>query len=272
MKFPHGNKNGLARGMSEKAVEAAIEVSLTPESADAPQTECAPSAVKMAALKKVRRNRILWLSIELVLFIILLALLIFHSFRLRNHMNSNTYVQWSSSWVMILLSVLLVIVALTIVITFYYYRTTLAWIADPATTDQNVLNPRGQSDVKRVGLRFFRESNRNTRRTATHPATNHTNSAHVPRNLHHEVQHDPALMQQPWLSGESRNSRAWRQMRAEQRSSSLSSPVTSPTSSGSQRRDPRHPPRTARKWQRRQLSHRPQQYHSSSRQQSSASD
>ncbi|KAJ2550009.1 hypothetical protein EV175_004225 [Coemansia sp. RSA 1933] len=225
------------------------------------------SPVKATALKKMRTRRLLWIGVEVVFFVVLLALLIFHSFRLRNKAGDNTYATWSSSWVMILLSVLLVVIALAVIITFYYFRTALSWVLDPTTSDQDVLNPSSRNGVSRVGMKFFRTNNgqhehENEQQKWRSPtsrrrhvvgtgggSSNNGTTRMMPRNLMYGVQHDPALMRRPWLSVEGRNSRAWRHMRARQRSSSLSSSsVTSPVSSDSYRRDPRRPPAAARKW------------------------
>ncbi|KAI8326536.1 hypothetical protein GQ54DRAFT_1532 [Martensiomyces pterosporus] len=180
------------------------------------------SAVKEQALKKTRRNRIIWLSVELFLLLALLALLVLHSFRLNRNKSDNTYAVWSSSWVMILLSIVLVIVAFAVFITFYYYKTTLTWIRDPATTDGAVLNPRSR-EVNKVRWSVFRSG------------------AQQSGEQGHELQ------QRPWVSRQGRNSRAWRQMRAQQhrrqmmRDSSLSSTMTASSFSrggGGPRRPP----------------------------------
>ncbi|KAJ1668476.1 hypothetical protein IW140_000308 [Coemansia sp. RSA 1813] len=257
----------------DKAIEAAEE-----------KQESTPSIallspVKENALKRMQTRRVIWIGVEIVFFIVLLALLILHSFRLRNKANDNTYARWSSSWVMILLSVLMVVIALAVVITFYYFRTALSWILDSKTTDQDILNPSSRNGVRRVGIKFFRTNNEQqwqspppppTRYSDTGCGPNNGDTRMMPRNLLYGVQHDPALMRRPWLSVEGRNSRAWRQMRARERSSSLSSSTTSPVSSDSYRRDPRRPPRAARKWQSRRSG--PRSGRQSTRRQSSLSD
>ncbi|KAJ2577084.1 hypothetical protein GGH19_001637, partial [Coemansia sp. RSA 1807] len=158
------------------------------------------SAAKARALRQALRNRLIWAAVELVLLLILLALLVFHSFRL-HHRRDNTYSQWSSSWVMILLSVLLVVVALSMFVTFYHFRTRLAWIRDPQTTDLAAGNPQGyrQGGSSLTVFQFLRRDRTTTTTTL------------------------PPVQRQPWLNAASRNSRAWREMNARQRESSLSS-------------------------------------------------
>ncbi|KAJ1728649.1 hypothetical protein LPJ72_005371 [Coemansia sp. Benny D160-2] len=175
---------------------------------------------------------------------------------------------------MILLSVLMVVIGLAVVITFYYFRTALSWVLDVKTTDQDLVNPNSRNGVRRSGLSFLQTDNvhyqqqhqQQQHQQQKHPqhqqqpharcmdaghGPNNDGARILPRNLLYGVQHDPALMQRPWMSVQGRNSRAWRQMRARQRSSSLSSSATSPTDSDScgQQQSPRRPPRAARKHQ-----------------------
>ncbi|KAJ2138625.1 hypothetical protein IW136_003066 [Coemansia sp. RSA 678] len=182
------------------------------------------SAAKARALRQALRNRLIWAAVELVLLLILLALLVFHSFRL-HHKRDNTYSQWSSSWVMILLSVLLVVVALAMFVTFYHFRTRLAWIRDPQTTDLAAGNPQGyrQGGSSLRAFRFLRRD-----RTTTLPP----------------------VQRQPWLNAASRNSRAWREMNARQRESSLSSiGAPGPLHSHFSEYSPRRPPPASRRQQ-----------------------
>ncbi|KAJ1873370.1 hypothetical protein LPJ55_002321 [Coemansia sp. RSA 990] len=197
------------------------------------QNEAAPqlmpstllSTVKEQALRRMLRRRLVWIAIELVLLLVLLALLILHSFRLRNK-DDNTYARWTSSWVMILLSVLLVIVALALFVTFYHFRTRLTWIRDPETSDSAVLHPQAHEEAGTgwSRLRRFCGGSKSSGRVQ-----------------------ERRQMQQPWLSAEGRNSRAWREMRARQRESSASTP-SSPSISPRQMyfsNAPRRPPRAS---------------------------
>ncbi|KAJ2851366.1 hypothetical protein IWW36_001133 [Coemansia brasiliensis] len=185
------------------------------------------STVKEQALRRMLRRRLIWITIEVVLLLALLALLILHSFRLRNK-NDNAYARWTSSWVMILLSVLLVVMALAVFVTFYHFRTRLTWIRDPGTSDSAVLHPQAHGETESGWARLKRLCGGS-------------------RGNESRVQvHQPA--QQPWLSAEGRNSRAWREMQARQRESSLSSP-SSPSISPRQMHfassTPRRPPRAS---------------------------
>ncbi|KAJ1782306.1 hypothetical protein LPJ59_006842 [Coemansia sp. RSA 2399] len=259
-------------GKDDKAIEAGDEK--TKQESTTPSIALL-SPVKENALKRIRKRRLIWISVEVVFFIVLVALLIFHSFRLRNKKDDNTYAQWSSSWVMILLSVLLVVIALAVLVTFYYFRTALSWVLDPTTSDREVMNPNNRDGVRRVGTKFLQtnsgqQQQSSTRYAGTGRGPDNGDTRMMPRNLLYGVQRDPALMRRPWLSVEGRNSRAWRHMRARQRNSSLSSSTASPTSSDSYRRDPRRPPRAARKWRSRGSGQRSGRQ--SSGQQSSLSD
>ncbi|KAJ1840273.1 hypothetical protein LPJ70_004721 [Coemansia sp. RSA 2708] len=159
------------------------------------------SAAKAQVLKQTLRNRLLWIAAELLLLVALLTLLIVHSFRLHHH-DHNTYRRWSSSWVLILLSVLLVIIALAMFVTFYHFRARLAWIKSPETTDGAVKDSQAHN-VQGSGMRAFRFLRRNRTIEPIGPLPG---------------------QQRPWLNSASRNSRAWREMRARERDSSLSSP------------------------------------------------
>ncbi|KAJ2604340.1 hypothetical protein EV177_006438 [Coemansia sp. RSA 1804] len=158
----------------------------------------------------------------------------------------------------------MVVIGLAVVITFYYFRTALSWVLDVKTTDQDLVNPNSRNGVRRSGLRFLQTDNvryqQQQQQQQQQPHARYMDAGHgpnndgariLPRNLLYGVQHDPVLMQRPWMSVQGRNSRAWRQMRARQRSSSLSSSATSPTDSDScgQQQSPRRPPRAARKHQ-----------------------
>ncbi|KAJ2664744.1 hypothetical protein IWW48_000692 [Coemansia sp. RSA 1200] len=155
----------------------------------------------------------------------------------------------------------MVVIGLAVVITFYYFRTALSWVLDVKTTDQDLVNPSSRNGVQRSGLKFLQTDNvhhhQQQQQQQPHArymdvghGSNNTGTRALPRNLLYGVRHDPALMQRPWMSVQGRNSRAWRQMRACQRSSSISSSATSPTDSDScGQQSPRRPPRAARKHQ-----------------------
>ncbi|KAJ2866439.1 hypothetical protein GGH94_001558 [Coemansia aciculifera] len=196
------------------------------------------SVVKERALKRQRRRRAAWLSVELFFLVALLALLVLHSFRLSKDTGDNTYARWSSSWVMILLSVLLVVVAMAVFVTYYYYRTVLAWIKRPETTDADLQRTQSQ-DVHRVGWRFLRPQPSTSRSVGLSPY-----QQRATRNQHLAECH-----QAPWVSPRGRNSRAWRQMRAHQRQrrqvtdpSSLSSTSITASSYSHHNRTPQRPP------------------------------
>ncbi|KAJ2079528.1 hypothetical protein H4R24_003728 [Coemansia sp. RSA 988] len=202
-------------GRSEAAPQVVFSAELT-------------SPVKLEAIRRVQRKRLVWVASELVLLAVLLALLIFYSLRLSKK-DGNRYAKWSSSWAMILLSVLSVIVAQALFATFYYYRMRLAWIKDPETTDDAVLNPQAH-DAGGFGWRAlcFRRQNQS------------------------QQQHQPP----PWLQTHGRNSRAWREMRARQPEYGLSGPVAAganaralyPSQFSPRRSRTRHPPpRTSRR-------------------------
>ncbi|PIA13422.1 hypothetical protein COEREDRAFT_83530 [Coemansia reversa NRRL 1564] len=161
------------------------------------------SSVKLRALRRVQRKRVVWISTELVFLAVLLALLIFYSLRLSKK-NGNRYAKWSSSWVIILLSVLSVVVAYALFATYYYYGMRLEWIKDPETSDDVVLNPQAH-DAGGFGWRVicFRRQNQSRR-----------------QRRQWKQKHQP-----PWLQTQGRNSRAWREMRARQRDASLTGPV-----------------------------------------------
>ncbi|KAJ2611405.1 hypothetical protein H4S08_003179 [Coemansia sp. RSA 1365] len=163
------------------------------------------SPVKLRALRRVQRKRIVWIATELAFLAVLLALLIFYSLRLRKK-NENRYAKWSSSWVMILLSVLSVIVAHALFATYYYYRMRLAWIKDPDTSDDAVLNPQAH-DAGGFGWRVLCFRRNQSRR----------------QHRKWKQEHQPP--QPPWLRTQGRNSRAWREMRARQREPSLTGPI-----------------------------------------------
>ncbi|KAJ2891197.1 hypothetical protein IWW38_003728 [Coemansia aciculifera] len=193
------------------------------------------STAKERALKRQVRRRAVWLSVELLFFVALLALLVLHSFRLSNNKGDNKYTQWSSSWVMILLSVLLVLVALSVFVTYYYYRTVLTWIRRPETTDADLQGARGRG-AHRVGWKFLRPQH------SARPAVEPTPRRHLATSYSRQA---------PWVSPHGRNSRARRQMRAHQqrrqsrraaRSSSLSSTSITASSYSHHARAPRRPP------------------------------
>ncbi|KAJ2251638.1 hypothetical protein GGI13_003733 [Coemansia sp. RSA 455] len=193
------------------------------------------SVVKEQALKRQRRRRAAWLSVELFFLVALLALLVLHSFRLSRDTGDNTYARWSSSWVMILLSVLLVVVAMAVFVTYYYYRTVLAWIRRPETTDADLQRTQSQ-DAHRVGWRLLRPRP-SPQSVGLSPYRQRT--ARNPRQ---------SELQAPWVSPHGRNSRAWRQMRTHQRQrrqaadpSSLSSTSITASSYSHHNRNPRHP-------------------------------
>ncbi|KAJ2454583.1 hypothetical protein EV183_001454 [Coemansia sp. RSA 2336] len=181
------------------------------------------STVKEQALRRMLRRRLVWIAIELALLLVLLALLILHSFRLRNK-DDNTYARWTSSWVMILLSVLLVIVALMLFVTFYHFRTRITWIKDPQTSDSAVLHPQAHEEAETGWTRLRRLCG----------GGQDSSRAQEQRQ-----------MQQPWLSVEGRNSRAWREMQARQRESSASSPSSSSISPVYFSNAPRRPPQAS---------------------------
>ncbi|KAJ2793487.1 hypothetical protein H4S07_007033, partial [Coemansia furcata] len=54
------------------------------------------SVAKERALKRHRRRRVAWLSVELFFLVALVALLVLHSFRLSKDTGDNTYARWSS--------------------------------------------------------------------------------------------------------------------------------------------------------------------------------
>ncbi|KAJ2819992.1 hypothetical protein IWW50_005241, partial [Coemansia erecta] len=191
------------------------------------------SAAKTRVLRQTLRNRLVWTGAELVLLLVLLALLIVHSFRL-HHKGHNTYARWSSSWVMILLSVLVVLAALVLFVTFYHFRTRLSWIRDPRTTDDALANPQAHplGNSRQGAFRILRRDR--------------ASGFNLP----------PAQQrqQQPWLNTAGRNSRAWREMRARQRESSPSSPSSIGTPSLRQlnfagEAPPRRPPPSGRRRQ-----------------------
>ncbi|KAJ1829482.1 hypothetical protein LPJ56_000342 [Coemansia sp. RSA 2599] len=183
------------------------------------------SPAKARVLKKTRRHRLVWISVELLVCVVLLALLVLHSFRLNKNKGDNTYAQWSSSWVMVLLSVLLVIFGFAVFITFYYYRTVLIWIKDPATSDEEVEDPQ-KRHAHGVGWRFLRprgqrsgsqqEPRQQLRQSSILPtyAGYRRNFALQHQRQYQQGQHleDPSS-RRPWLATRGRNSRAWRQMR-----------------------------------------------------------
>ncbi|KAJ2747223.1 hypothetical protein GGI20_000744, partial [Coemansia sp. BCRC 34301] len=171
-------------------------------STEAPQVTFSEvvSAAKERAFKRQRIRRAAWLSTELFFLVALLALLVLHSFRLSKNTGDNKYAQWSSSWVMILLSVLLVVVAIAVFVTYYYYRTVLAWIRHPATTDADLQGTRAQ-DAHKVGWRCLRPQH------SSRPAGQSP----------YRLSATSDLRQAPWVSPRGRNSRAWRQTRAHQR-------------------------------------------------------
>ncbi|KAJ2797293.1 hypothetical protein H4R20_005235, partial [Coemansia guatemalensis] len=228
--FPTGSPPQTGNdGKSEAATQVVFSAELT-------------SPVKLRALRRVQRRRIVWVASELVLLAVLLALLIFYSLRLSKK-KGNKYAKWSSSWVMILLSVLSVIVAQALFATFYYYRMRLAWIKDPETTDDAVLNPQAH-DAGGVGWRVlcFRRQNQSRRQQQ-------------------QLQQEHQPPQPPWLRIHGRNSRAWREMRARQQreygfsrpaavgvsTRALHPPQSSPRRSRSRTRHPPPPPRTRRR-------------------------
>ncbi|KAJ2322679.1 hypothetical protein GGI00_005856 [Coemansia sp. RSA 2681] len=189
------------------------------------------STTKERALKRQRKRRAAWLLVELFFLVALLALLVLHSFRLSKNTGDNKYAQWSSSWVMILLSVLLVVVAMAVFVTYYYYRTVLAWIKRPETTDADLQGTRGQ-DAHRVGwglLRLQHSPGPAGRSPYRHSAAGSSRQA-------------------PWVSPRGRNSRAWRLMRARQHqrhqaagTSSVSSTSVTASSYSHHSRVPRRP-------------------------------
>ncbi|KAJ2701499.1 hypothetical protein H4R19_005409 [Coemansia spiralis] len=155
------------------------------------------SATKRKALRRVARRRAVLLAGELALFAVLLALLIMFSFRL-THKSDNRYARWSSSWVLILLSVFMVLVGLAVFVTGYFFRERRRWIVDPATTDNAVVDGLDRdSGIRRWGL--FRYCGPG-RRQPMQPQR-----------------------EEPWLQPQARNSRAWRAMQARQRALSDSS-------------------------------------------------
>ncbi|KAJ2002299.1 hypothetical protein H4R26_003678 [Coemansia thaxteri] len=193
------------------------------------------SPTKKRTLKCVRRRCVAWLAVELFFLVTLLALLVLHSFRLSRNTHDNTYARWSSSWVMILLSVLLVVVAMAVFVTYYYFRTMLAWIRDPETTDAALLSPRSR-DAHRVGWQFLRPR-RPPGSQQTMPSVPAATQGN-PRQYNNR--------QAPWASLQGgRNSRAWRQLRAQQRRrhhTDSSSITISASSLPSRDRVPRRPP------------------------------
>ncbi|KAJ2767738.1 hypothetical protein IWQ57_003829, partial [Coemansia nantahalensis] len=93
------------------------------------------SPVKRKALRRMARKRAVLLASELALFVALLALLVVASLRLKRK-GDNRYAQWSSSWLLILLSVLMVLVGMAMFVTVYFFRERRIWIADPAIADE----------------------------------------------------------------------------------------------------------------------------------------
>ncbi|KAJ2785797.1 hypothetical protein H4R18_000343 [Coemansia javaensis] len=164
-------------------------------------SSAALTPTKRQALRQMQRKRTLCIVGELAVFAVLLALLVVYSFRLRR--KNTQYARWSSSWVMILLSVLLVIVGLAVFVTFYYYRARRDWILDPTTDDVLVRSAAGR-DGGMMRWGFLRIAGRQRRR--------HHQHQHQHQPQHSQQQHQ----QQPWLQAHGRNSRAWREMQARQ--------------------------------------------------------
>ncbi|KAJ2162888.1 hypothetical protein GGF46_000271 [Coemansia sp. RSA 552] len=188
------------------------------------------SPAKTRALRQARRRRVVWISVELTLLLALLALLIVHSFRL-HHKNDNAYARWSSSWVMILLSVLFVVVALALLVTFYHFRGRLAWMRDPDTTDDEVLNPQSR-EGSGVLQRLF----------GVHGQWQATAPQQMP---------PPP----PWLRPGATNSRAWREMHAREHGrarQTLRSPAAVRFPLSARPTEPRSRPRERKQRRRRQ--------------------
>ncbi|KAJ2843698.1 hypothetical protein J3B02_005186 [Coemansia erecta] len=123
---------------------------------------------------------------------------------------------------MVLLSVLLVVFGFAVFITLYYYRTVLTWIKDPATSDEEVADPR-KRHAHGVGWRFLRLRGQGSGvQQVSHlqpppPILPTYSSYHRHLAVQHQYQQnlyleDPSS-QRPWLATRGRNSRAWRQMR-----------------------------------------------------------
>ncbi|KAJ1836891.1 hypothetical protein LPJ57_011603, partial [Coemansia sp. RSA 486] len=123
---------------------------------------------------------------------------------------------------MVLLSVLLVIFGFAVFITFYYYRTVLAWIKDPATSDEDVVDPQ-KRHAHGVGWRLLRLRGQGSRGQQLPNLQSHSlsspppilptySSYHRHRALQHQYQQSQHLenprMQRPWLAARDRNSRA----------------------------------------------------------------
>ncbi|KAJ1736162.1 hypothetical protein LPJ61_000121 [Coemansia biformis] len=184
----------------------------------APQVVFGASALSQAkqqALRRMARKRALLIAGEVAVFVALLALLLVYSLRLKRR-DDNRYAQWSSSWVLIMLSVLLVVVGLAVLVTFYFFRERRLWIEDAATADEAVLGRQGRgSEIRRWS--FFRYCR---------PAR--------------ERERPQEELQQPWLQPHSRNSRAWRKLQAHQRALNDSS------RSSSDARPPPQPPLSPR--------------------------
>ncbi|KAJ2724908.1 hypothetical protein GGI07_001657 [Coemansia sp. Benny D115] len=240
-----------------KPQEPAMPGSLTPEllhTAPVPPSGSGAllSATKVQALQHVRRRRMLWISGELLVCLVMLALLVLHSFRLSNDRDDNTYARWSSSWVMVLLSVLLVVFGFALFVTFYYFRTVLAWIRDPATSDQDVVYQRSRY-ARGIGWRLL-----GTARSQQPPAPQSVlplSPGYAPGvgvRRHGAAVYQQARqsdVQRAWLPARSKGPRVWRQARAPAQQphaqSSMSSvdsdaPPRRPPPAGRRHRDPAH--------------------------------
>ncbi|KAJ1965896.1 hypothetical protein GGI12_000468 [Dipsacomyces acuminosporus] len=223
------------KGRERTSPKEQAAVSVVTVSEQSLADEAPLSATKEQVLKKTQLKRNIWVSVEVFLLLALVALLVLHSFRLDKNKSDNAYAVWSSSWVMVLLSILLVIVALATFITFYYFRTALAWIRDPSTTDEAVLSPTLR-ELNKVQWGVIRSKLSSPQRHRQEQQEQRRHRQQVP----------------PWISQQGRNSKAWRQTRAQQyrqrqgmHQSSLSSSLTASSipqrGSGKEPKEPKRP-------------------------------
>lgn len=195
-------------------------------------TEVPISPVKQQALRRYRLQRNIWLTMEIFFLAALLALLVVHSFRLSVDTGDNSYTQWTSSWVMILLSVLLVVVSITVFVTYYYFRTLLAWVRSPNTTDEHLLNPQTRASGHKItwrdmfksnnGSSSHRASRRRWQRWQQRPESVALEAVDDGRGFgrgYRSYSQRPCQTRTAWMSPGGRNSRAWRQQMREDNNS-----------------------------------------------------